>query len=306
MEKKKTFTRELWVGLLGILALLIIYLLINFFKGVNVLKEGKTFYVKFDNIGEIVNASPVYLNGYKVGNVSNIIYDFNSTDGVFVKINVDKRLNIPQGSYAEVNNKMLGSSTISLNLGTGNRMVAAGDTINGYFNGGAMKEAGDMLPKMQAMLPKVDSILTSLNTMLANPAINRSINNVEHLTAQLNNTTSMLNSLLKDEIPAATEKLVKLEDDMLAVSSQLSEIDYRKMFATLEESATNLKQITEALNDGEGTAGMLLKDSTLYNSLNNTCVAAKALLENVKENPKRYVHFSLFGRKDNPETKEKK
>lgn len=298
MDKKKTFTRELWVGLLGILALLIIYLLINFFKGVNVLKEGKRFYVKFDNIGEIVNTSPIYLNGYKVGNVSNIIYDFNSTDGVFVEINVDKRLNIPQGSYAEVNNKMLGSSTISLRLGKGNKFVTPGDTINGYLNGGAMQEAGNMLPQINAMIPKVDSILVSLNNILGNPSINRSVNNVEQLTHELGKTTAMLNSLLKNEIPEATEKLIKIEDNMLAVSSQLSEVDYKRMFATLEESATNLKQITEALSNGEGTAGMLLKDSTLYNNLNSTCSAATALLEDLKEHPKRYVHFSIFGRKE--------
>ena len=298
IDKKKTFKRELWVGLLGILALLIIYLLINFFKGVNVLKEGKRFYVKFDNIGEIVNTSPIYLNGYKVGNVSNIIYDFNSTDGVFVEINVDKRLNIPQGSYAEVNNKMLGSSTISLRLGKGNKFVAPGDTINGYLNGGAMQEAGNMLPQINAMMPKVDSILVSLNNILGNPSINRSVNNVEQLTQELGKTTAMLNSLLKNEIPEATEKLIKIEDNMLAVSSQLSEVDYKRMFATLEESATNLKQITEALSNGEGTAGMLLKDSTLYNNLNSTCSAATALLEDLKEHPKRYVHFSIFGRKD--------
>lgn len=298
MDKKKTFTRELWVGLLGILALLIIYLLINFFKGVNVLKEGKRFYVKFDNIGEIVNTSPIYLNGYKVGNVSNIIYDFNSTDGVFVEINVDKRLNIPQGSYAEVNNKMLGSSTISLLLGKGNKFVAPGDTISGYLNGGAMQEAGNMLPQINAMLPKVDSILVSLNNILGNPSINRSVNNVELLTQELSKTTAMLNSLLKNEIPEAAEKLIKIEDNMLAVSSQLSEVDYKRMLATLEESATNLKQITEALSNGEGTAGMLLKDSTLYNNLNSTCAAATELLEDLKEHPKRYVHFSIFGRKE--------
>lgn len=298
MDKKKTFTRELWVGLLGILALLIIYLLINFFKGVNVLKEGKRFYVKFDNIGEIINTSPIYLNGYKVGNVSNIIYDFNSTDGVFVEINVDKRLNIPQGSYAEVNNKMLGSSTISLRLGKGNKFVTPGDTINGYLNGGAMQEAGNMLPQINAMMPKVDSILVSLNNILGNPSINRSVNNVEQLTQELGKTTAMLNSLLKNEIPEATEKLIKIEDNMLAVSSQLSEVDYKRMFATLEESATNLKQITEALSNGEGTAGMLLKDSTLYKNLNSTCTAATELLEDLKEHPKRYVHFSIFGRKE--------
>lgn len=306
MDKKKTFTRELWVGLLGILALLIIYLLINFFKGVNVLKEGNKYYIKFDNIGEIVKTSPIYLNGYKVGNVSNIIYDFNTSDGVFVEISVDKRLNISSDSYAEVNNKMLGSSTISLCLGKSNKYVAAGDTINGYLNGGAMKEAGEMLPQINALIPKVDSILTSLNTILGNPAINKSINNVEHLTKELGSTTAMLNSLLSKDIPTATEKLIKIEDDMLAVSAQLSEVDYKKMFETLEQSVTNLKQITEALNNGEGTAGMLLKDSTLYNNLNNTCAAATALLNDVKENPKKYVHFSIFGKKNKEEDKNTK
>lgn len=298
MEKNKTFTRELWVGLLGILALLVIYLLINFFKGINVLNEGDKYYIKFDNIGEIVKTSPVYLNGYKVGNVSNISYDFSATDAVIVEISVDKRLQITQGSYAEVNNKMLGSSTISLMLNKDNKRIIAGDTINGYLNGGAMKEAGEMLPKVNAMIPKIDSILISLNSILGNPSINRSIDNAAHLSSELTRTTAMLNSILKEDIPVATEKLINLENDMLAVSSQLKEIDYRKMFATLEESVNNMKSITEALNNGDGTAGLLLKDSTLYNNLNNASKAATALLEDLKKNPKRYVHFSLFGRKE--------
>lgn len=303
MKKNKTFTRELWVGVLGILALLIIYLLINFFKGINVLNEGDKYYVKFDNIGEIVKTSPVYLNGYKVGNVSNISYDFSATDAVIVEISVDKRLKITQGSYAEVNNKMLGSSTISLILGKDGKRIAAGDTITGFLNGGAMKEAGDLLPKVSAMIPKVDSILVSLNKTLGNPSINRSIENVEVLTNELTKTTEMLNSLLKEDIPVAADKLIELENDMLVVSSQLKEVDYRKMFATLEESVTNMKQITEALNNGEGTAGMLLKDSTLYNNLNKTCDAATELLEDLKKNPKRYVHFSLFGKKEKSDSK---
>lgn len=298
MEKNKTFTRELWVGLLGILALLVIYLLINFFKGINVLNEGDKYYIKFDNIGEIVKTSPVYLNGYKVGNVSNISYDFSATDAVIVEISVDKRLQITQGSYAEVNNKMLGSSTISLMLDKDSKRIVAGDTINGYLNGGAMKEAGDMLPKVSAMIPKIDSILISLNSILGNPSINRSIDNAAHLSSELTRTTAMLNSILKEDIPVATEKLINLENDMLAVSSQLKEFDYRKIFATLEESVNNMKSITEALNSGEGTAGLLLKDSTLYNNLNDASKAATALLDDLKKNPKRYVHFSLFGRKE--------
>ena len=154
-----------------------------------------------------------------------------------------------------------------------------------------------MIPTLNNMLPKVDSILLSLNTILANPAINNTLNNVEQLTTQLNSTSAELNKMLKGDIATAGEKLVALEDEMLKLSEKLNEIEYQKIVASLEASLSNIEQLTAALNNGEGTAGMLLKDSTLYTKLNNTCEAATALLEDLKENPKRYVHFSVFGRK---------
>ena len=299
MEKKKgTFTRELWIGVLGIIAILIIYLLINFFKGINVFSTGEKYYVKFSNIGEIVNTSPVFINGYKVGHVSNVIYNFENPDEVYVEMHLDNKLQMPEGSVALINNKMLGSSTISLALGKSATMVQPGDTIEGRMNTGAMDEAGEMLSKITTMLPKIDSILVSLNSTLANPAINKSVNNIEDLTAELNTTAKLLNNVLANDIPVATGKLVEIEDDLLKMSAQLSEVDYNKLIGSLEASLTNIQNITAALSNGEGTAGMLLKDSTLYNKLNNTTEAATLLLEDLKENPKRYVHFSVFGKKD--------
>ena len=299
MEKKKsTFTRELWIGVLGIIAILIIYLLINFFKGINIFSTGEKYYVKFSNIGEIVNTSPVFINGYKVGHVSNVIYNFNNPDEVYVEMHLDNQLQMPVGSVALINTKLLGSSTISLALGYGDTMIQPGDTLEGRMNTGAMDEAGEMLPKITAMLPKLDSILVSLNSTLANPAINKSVNNIETLTAELNNTATLLNSVLKNEIPVAADKLIKIEDDLLKMSAQLSEVDYNKLIGSLEASLNNIQEITTALNNGEGTAGMLLKDEALYNKLNNTAEAATLLLEDLKQNPKRYVHFSVFGKKD--------
>lgn len=295
--KDKTLTRELWIGFLGILSLLIIYLLINFFKGVNLIDKGNNYYVKFDNIGEIVNSSPVFINGYKVGNVQDINYDFESQDAAYVLITVDNRLQIPEGSIAEIETELLGSSTINIKLGRGSKIIAAGDTLYGKLNSGAMGEAAKMIPTLNNMLPKVDSILMSLNTILANPAINNTLNNVEQLTVQLNSTSAELNKMLKGDIATAGEKLVALEDEMLKLSEKLNEIEYQKIVASLEASLNNIEQLTAALNNGEGTAGMLLKDSTLYTKLNNTCEAATALLEDLKENPKRYVHFSVFGGK---------
>ena len=299
MEKKKsTFTRELWIGVLGIIAILIIYLLINFFKGINIFSTGEKYYVKFSNIGEIVNTSPVFINGYKVGHVSNVIYNFNNPDEVYVEMHLDNQLQMPVGSVALINTKLLGSSTISLALGNGDTMIQPGDTLEGRMNTGAMDEAGEMLPKITAMLPKLDSILVSLNSTLANPAINKSVNNIETLTAELNNTATLLNSVLKNDIPVAADKLIKIEDDLLKMSAQLSEVDYNKLIGSLEASLNNIQEITTALNNGEGTAGMLLKNEALYNKLNNTAEAATLLLQDLKKNPKRYVHFSVFGKKD--------
>ena len=297
MKTAKKSPRELWVGILGIVAIALIYLLINFFKGVNVFNEGDRYYARFNDIGEIVKSSPVYINGYKVGNVSGITYDFSKTNCVYVEMSLDNRLHIPQGSYAMIVNKTLGSSTINLIMGNSENIINKGDTLSGTLNAGAMHAAGKMIPRINDLLPKVDTMLVSLNNILSNPAINNSINNIELLTAQLNRTTAQLTAILSEEIPQAAEKLIAIEDNMLQVSEQLSDVDYKKIMGDLEASLSNMKSITAALESGEGTAGMLLKDSTLYNRLNETCEAATTLLQDLRENPKKYVHFSVFGRK---------
>ena len=297
MKKINKSPRELWIGLLGILALAMIYMLINFFKGVSIFNEGDKYYARFHDIGEIVKSSPVYINGYKVGNVSDITYDFKEVNNVYIEMSLDKRLQIPQGSYAMIVNKTLGSSTINLVMSQKEVFLQPGDTLYGTLNAGAIHEAGKMLPQITSLLPKVDSILVSLNNVLSNPALNNSVNNIEQLTIQMNRTTALLNNILSEDIPQATDKLIEIEDDLLQVSSQLSEVDYTKLMNSLEASISNIQQITASLNNGEGTAGMLLKDSTLYTRLNETCEAATMLLEDLRENPKKYVHFSVFGRK---------
>ena len=90
---------------------------------------------------------------------------------------------------------------------------------------------------------------------------------------------------------------MEIEDEMIELSSKLNEVEYQQIVASLEASLKNIEELTAALNNGEGTAGLLLKDSALYLRLNETCESANALLEDLKENPKRYVHFSIFGNK---------
>ena len=297
MSKIK-FSRELIVGVLGLTALFVIYFLINFFKSIDIFDDTDNYRVEFTNIGELTNSAPVYINGCKVGNVSSIEHNFNESEIVTLTLSLNQGLRLPEGSYAQIHNKLMGGITICFVMGKGEGTIEPGTTLKGILEAGAMGEVGNMVPKLEAMLPKVDSMLTSLNNILSNPAINNTLNNLETLTGQLNTTSSELNNIVSNDIPEALGKVVELEDDLLKVSSQLSEVDYGSMIASLEASLNNIQQITTALNEGNGTAGMLLNDTTLYTKLNETCQAAEDLLEDLKENPKRYVHFSIFGKKE--------
>lgn len=298
MSKKIKFTKELIVGIIGVTALLSIYLLINFFKGIDLFKDGERYYIKFDNIGQMANSSPIYLNGYKAGNVQGITYDFEDMSYVIVTIDIDKRLRIPAGSYAEVNNHMLGGSDISIILSGSNTYLSPGDTLTGRLNKGIAGEMENTMPTINKMIPKIDSILTSLNTLLANPALNSSVNNAEKITDELAVATARLNSLLANDIPQITGSVANIGNDLQQVSSQIKEVDYKELFASLQATIDNLEEITATINSGEGTAGKLLKNNELYEKLDSTCSAANALLTDLKNNPKRYVHFSIFGKKE--------
>ena len=299
MKKNKIFSREFLIGVLGIAALLTLYFLINFFKGIDLFKMGNTYYVTFSNISQLASSSPVYLNGFKAGNVREIHYDYSNLNNIVVEIEIDKRLQIPSGSTAKITTHILGGADISINPSASSTSIAPGDTIAGFLDKGLMGEASEtVLPAINSIVPKVDSVLTALNTLLTNPSLAASLGNVESLTAELGTTTRQLNSLLANDIPQISGRMIEIEDNLLATSSELKEIDYARLFGSLDSTLANLQHITAALREGEGTAGRLLSDTTLYNNLNRTTEAATALLENLRENPKRYVHFSLFGRKE--------
>lgn len=299
MKRNKIFSREFLIGAIGITALLVLYFLINFFKGIDLFKMGDTYYVRFNNISQLASSSPVYLNGFKAGNVREIHYDYSNLQNIIVEIEIDKRLQIPSGSTAKITTHMLGGADISIELTNSKTNIVPGDTIRGVLDRGLVGEAGDkILPAINTIVPKVDSVLTALNALLTNPATAASIENIESLTSELTATTRQLNNVLTNDVPQITGRMVEIEDNLLATTSQLKDVDYNHLFSSLDTTLVNLQYITSALRQGEGTAGKLLSDTTLYNNLNRTTEAATALLENLRENPKRYVHFSIFGRKE--------
>ena len=175
-----------------------------------------------------------------------------------------------------------------------------GDTISGSINAGLMGKAANMVPQLEQMLPKLDSILIALNTLLSDPAIPSTLKNVESLTASLNANSRQLESLMKNDVPQLTSKLNEIGDNFALISANLKEIDYAATMSKVDATLANVKSITDKLEQKDNTVGLLLNDPTLYNNLTETTANASSLLEDLQRHPKRYVHFSIFGKKDKP------
>ena len=194
---------------------------------------------------------------------------------------------------------MLGGVKMNLLLANNPReKYQIGDTIPGVLNNGMMEKVATMMPQVEKMLPKLDSILASLNVILADPAIPATLHNVQDLTASMAVTSRQLQTLMKDDIPQLTGKLNTIGDNFVAISGNLKEVDYSAIFQKVDATLANVKMITEKLNSKDNTIGLLFNDPALYNNLNATTENAASLLEDLKAHPKRYVHFSLFGKKD--------
>lgn len=295
----KYVTKEVKIACAGIVAVVLLYFGINFLKGINMLKATNYYYVECDNIGGLAVSSPVYADGYNIGIVRDISYDHERPGHVTVEIEVEEGLRVPKGSEAELVTEMLGTVKMNLLLANNPReRVEIGDTIPGHSNNGLMGEASKMVPVIQQMLPKMDSILISLNKLLADPALAATLHNTQVITENLTITTNQINQLMKNDIPQLTGKLNHISDNFVTISDNLAQTDYNAMLQRVDATLASFASITDKLNNKDNNLGLLLNDSTLYYNLNRTSSNAADLLEDLKTHPKRYVHFSLFGRKD--------
>jgi len=298
----KGFNKEVKIGIAGIIALFLLIYGINYLKGVSLFKPSRYFYVQFEDINGLAKSSPVFADGFKVGIVSNLEYDYVHPGNVVAEIDVDPSLRIPKGSTAELQSDLLGAVKLNLLLANNPReKVEYGDTIIGSVNAGALGKAAAMIPTLEKMLPKLDSIMRSLNTLLADPAIPATLHNIESLTASLNNNSRQLERMMRDDIPQLTGKLHEISDNFAVISGNLKEIDYAATMNKVNETLANVQQITSKLERKDNTVGLLLNDPSLYNNLNQTAANAASLLDDLQNHPKRYVHFSVFGKKDKAE-----
>lgn len=295
----KYITKEVRIGIAGIVALCILIYGINWLKGIHMFQPSSYFYAKFQNVNGLTKSSPVFADGVRVGIVRDILYDYTNPGNVVVEVELDTELRIPKGSTAELISELMGGVRMNVLLANNPREKhMVGDTIPGTLNNGMMESVAELMPQVKDMLPKLDSILTSLNTILGDKSIPATLHSVEKTTANLAIASSQMKNLMSKDIPQLTNKLNIIGDNFVVISNSLKEIDYTTTFQKIDATLSNVKTITEKLNNKDNTVGLLLNDPNLYNNLNETTANAASLLEDLKANPKRYVHFSLFGKKN--------
>ena len=291
--------KEVKIGLIGILAIGMLIFGINYLRGVAMFKSSRSYYVEFNNINGLPISSPVFANGYKIGLVRDIQYNYEKLGTVTVEVEVEEGMRIPTGSKGELVTEMLGTVKMNLLLNLESQSyLQPGDTLQGFANNGIMGVAETMVPKLELMLPKMDSILNSLNKLMADPALAATLHNAEQVTANLTVTTHELNKLMKNDLPKITGNLNSMTDNLNTISYNLKGIDYAATMRSIDSTLYNVRVLTNKLNSIDNTIGLLFNDPTLYNNLSTTTANAASLLEDLKSHPKRYVHFSLFGRKE--------
>lgn len=291
--------RNALVGVAFIASLVMIYFGVNFLKGINVLKKQNQYYALFDDVSKLLISSPIYVKGYQIGLINKIQMVSDNPLRFSVGINLSEDMRIPKGSHLVYGVDLFGASTVNLIMAQSDVFLEKGDTITGGKEIGLMDGAAAVMPKADSLMLRVDSLVQSLQKLAANPGWEQSINGIGSMVEQLDNSSRSLNRMigsLEKDIPEISKNLTAVSSDLKGISNNLSDVDLASTFVSIDETINNLKQLTDKINKDDNSLGLLLNDTSLHDSLNVTMGMAAKLLEDIRQNPDRYltIRVKLF------------
>ncbi|MFT4170855.1 MAG: MlaD family protein [Dysgonomonas sp.] len=296
---KKMFSKEVKIGIGFVVALFLLYTGINFLKGINIFKPANSYTVVFDDVTGLTLSSPVILNGYQVGLVYSMELDQQEENKVAVVLNLDKGVKITKGSKIKLDVSLMGSATVIIDKNPETQeLYTSSDRIPGIRQLGMMESMSQtVLPQVGNLIPKIDSILSGVQLLVTNPALAKSLENVNVITSELTTASRQLNQMMtvmNKDIPKLANNMTTVSSDLAQVSGQFKTMDFQKSYQSIDSTLQNIQALTNKLNSKDNSVGLLMNDRQLYDSLVSTMGNASLLLKDVKENPSKYINVKVF------------
>ncbi|MBC7567179.1 MAG: MCE family protein [Pedobacter sp.] len=305
---------ETKVGILAAFSIALLIIGYNFLKGNAIFSSETVLYAKYSHVDGLGVSKPVMINGFQIGRVDKL--QLQPDGSIVATLKIKGKYEIPKNSIAKLESTdLLGSKAIVMALGTGTDFAQDGDTLNANVAKGLLETVEPVQKKAELIIAKMDSILTSVNTIL-NPNfqknVDKSFNSIASTLASLEATSKKVDNLVGSEgsrissilsnfeaisnnLKQNNQKINAILNNINTITDQVAAANFKQTIDNANKAVADLQNIVTKVNNGQGTLGMLVNDTKMYDNLNNASKNLDNLIIDLKENPKRYVHFSVFG-----------
>ena len=305
------FTKEIKVGFLAVLGIMMSVFSYNYLKGINLFDKNRKFIVKYEKVDGLSVSNPVTMNGFKIGKVQKINFNSKNTRELLVDIIIDNDVIFPKTSLAELyETGLIGGKAIAIIPDYKNDSTIAldGDYLKGVIKPGLTELVNQILPQVQlqieAVMKNAEIVLQNINTLFDDETkkeLKSSIEDFSNLTSSLSETSDEISKLIADNSENLTNSLSDFRsasNNIKSITDSLNSDDIKSITTNLNSLVNNLNSITTSLKNSEGTAGKLINDKSIYDNLENATNQLNRLIEDIKLNPSRYINFSVFGKKN--------
>ena len=305
------FTKEIKVGFLAVLGIMMSVFSYNYLKGINLFDKNRKFIVKYEKVDGLSVSNPVTMNGFKIGKVQKINFNSKNTRELLVDIIIDNDVIFPKTSLAELyETGLIGGKAIAIIPDYKNDSTIAidGDYLKGVIKPGLTELVNQILPQVQlqieAVMKNAEIVLQNINTLFDDETkkeLKSSIEDFSNLTSSLSETSDEISKLIVDNSENLTNSLSDFRsasNNIKSITDSLNSDDIKSITINLNSLVNNLNSITTSLKNSEGTAGKLINDKSIYDNLENATNQLNRLIEDIKLNPSRYINFSVFGKKN--------
>lgn len=299
------YAREIKVGVLATICLFLLFFGFNYLKGVNIFSPTNSYHGVYCHLHGLEEQAAVYIRGHKVGQVDDIEYDFTRDSSFTVDISINKDIVLPQGTQmALIADGLLGGMAIELQLpsnseASNSEAINHGAFLHTTYVPGLMESIqGELLAKVGEAVEQVDSLVAQLNSQLEGDHLKTTLTNVDRISGDLTGVSSRLKHLMAHQVPNIVNNADTAIANLNTIVADIKEADLKATVARVDTAVDDVHALIADVRSQDGTIGQLIYNKSLYNHIDATVISADSLLTDLKAHPKRYVHFSIFGKKD--------